>query len=77
MSKALEMSIGATRDLRAELEWLRPSRVYCMSELSRVEVDWRARKPNWVGERGRKGEILSRTSLSKILEGIQSKEIGR
>ena len=26
---------------------------------------------------GRKGEILSRTSLSKTLERVQSKEIGR
>ena len=46
-----------------------------MSKLSRVEVDCRAQKPCWVGERGRKREILWRTSLSKLLKEVQSREI--
>mgnify|MGYP006897515863 CR=1 FL=1 len=70
VSKALEISIPATRDLSAGKECLRPSRVLCMSEVSSVVVEWSARKPFRSEERGRKG-----TSLSKILDGVQSKDI--
>ena len=75
MSNALEV-FYSYKGSKSGFEWLRPSKVLCLSKLSRVEVEWRAGKPCWVEERGRKGVILSRTSISKILDGIQRKQIG-
>ena len=48
----------------------------CDSVVSSVVVDWRARKPPCVGDRGIRGVIFVRTSHSGILKGLQSSEMG-
>ncbi len=47
-----------------------------MMFVSSVDVECCALKPCCVGESGIYGEMLSRTSLSSIFEGLQSNEIG-
>ena len=64
----------ATRDFRTGLEWLRPSRVLCLSEHSRVEVKWKSRKQCWVGE---SGDLVENECLQDLRGDLQSKEIGR
>jgi len=76
VSKAFEMSMAATIDLRAGLPWLKPSLIDWVREQRRVDVEWRDRKPCCEGEREIKGEILLRTSLSKILDRLERREIG-
>ena len=76
VSKALLMSMAASNVLCAGLDWLRPSSVVCVMFVRRVVVECWGLKPCWEGERGMCGVMLFRTSLSSILEGVQSKETG-
>ena len=76
MSKALLMSMAASKDLYAGLFELRPSSIVCVRDVSSVEVECFGLKPCCDGESVMCGEMLLRTSLSSIFEGLQSSEIG-
>jgi len=39
-------------------------------------VEWSGLKPCWVGDRGMKGLVKARTSLSAIFEGVQRRVMG-
>ena len=41
VSKAFEMLIAVTRDVRAGLSWLNPSRIDRERDVSKVDVEWR------------------------------------
>ena len=55
---------------------LRPSSAVCESCVSSVVVECPDLKPCCEGESGMCGEMLSRTSLSSIFEGLQRSEMG-
>ena len=76
VSKALLMSIVARSVRCAGLGALRPSCIVCVREVRRVVVECCARKPCCVGERGMCGVMFARTSLSSILTGLHSREMG-
>ena len=76
VSKALLMSMATITVLSAGLFLLRPSRVLFVMSVRSVAVECCDLKPCCVGDSGMCGEMLLRTSLSSILEGVQSKEIG-
>ena len=48
----------------------------CVSVVRSVVVKWCVLKPCCVGERGMCGVMLVRTSLSSILRGLHSREMG-
>ena len=76
VSKALLMSMAASSVLCAGFDWLRPSRTVCVMFVRSVEVECWGLKPCWEGDRGKCGVMLLSTSLSSILEGVQSNETG-
>ena len=76
VSKALLMSIVASRVRCAGLGVLRPSSVVCVRVVRSVDVECKDLKPCWEGERGMCGVMFVRTSLSSILAGLQRREMG-
>ena len=76
VSKALLMSMAAISVLFAGFEWLRPSSVVCVRCVRSVDVECCGRKLCCVMDRGMSSVMLLRTSLSSILDGVQSREIG-
>ncbi len=76
VSKALLMSMAASNDLYAGLFVFRPSSIVCVMFVRSVVVECCDLKPCCVGESVMCGEMLFRTSLSSIFEGLQSSEIG-
>ena len=54
----------------------RPLRMCCVSVLTSVVVEWRARKPCCDVDKGIRGVIFVRTNLSSILKELQNSEIG-
>ena len=75
VSKALLMSIVTNRVRCAGLGVSRPSCMCCVSVVRNV-VEWWALKPCCVGERGVCGVMFVRTSLSSILRGFHSRDMG-
>ena len=76
VSKALLMSMAAMIVLSAGLLEFKPSSVVCVRWVRRVEVECRDLKPCCVGESGICGDMLFRTNLSSIFEGVDKSEIG-
>ena len=76
VSKALLMSMAAMSVLCAGLEWLRPSSVVCVMFVRRDVVECWGLKPCCAGDNGMCCVMLFRTSLSSILDGVQSNETG-
>ena len=76
VSKALLMSMAAIIVLSAGLFEFKPSSVVCERWVRRVDVECWDLKPCCEGDSGICGEMLFRTNLSSILEGVESKEIG-
>ena len=76
VSKALLMSIVARSVRCAGLGVFRPSSIVCVRLVRSVVVEWNVLKPCCVGERGMCGVMFVRTSLSSILTGLQSREMG-
>lgn len=76
VSKALLMSIVVIIVRAAGLLELRPSSVVCVMFVRRVEVECLGLKPCCVGDSGMCVSMLFKMSLSSILEGLLSNEIG-
>ena len=76
VSKALLMSIVARSVLYAGLGTFRPSCMYCVIVVRSVVVECRALKPSCVGDRGMCDVNVLRISLSRILIGLDNREIG-
>ena len=76
VAKALLMSI-VTRSVRcARFGAFRPSCMRCVSVVRSVVVEFLALKPCWVDEFWKPGMILMRISFSRILRGLQKRDIG-
>ena len=75
VSKALPMSIEARSVLCAGLGIFRPSCMHCVSVVRSVMVECSALKPCCVGDKGMRGVIVLRISLSRTLMGLHNKEI--
>ena len=76
VSKAFDMSTAVIIERCAGFDWFRPVRMCCVSVVRWVVVEWRGLKPCCVEDRGRWSVILSRISLSRILEGVHSSAMG-
>ena len=76
VSKALLMSIMAKSILCAGFEIFSPSCMYYVNVARSVVIESRALKPCFVGDKGVCGVIVLKISLSRILIGLQNKEIG-
>ena len=76
VSKALLMSIAASIVRCAGLCRFRPSSVVCVMFVRSVVVECCGLKPCWASDRGMWCEMLLRTSLSSIFEGVQRSDIG-
>ena len=76
-SKALLMSNVTRSVLCGGLAVFMPSKVLCVSSVSRVFVEWRGLKPCCEGARGMWGVMLFRMSRSRTLDGVQSRVMGR
>ena len=76
VSKALLMSMAAMIVLSAGLFEFKPSSVVCVRWVRSVDVECWDLKPCCEGESEICGEMLLRTNLSSILEGVLSSEIG-
>ena len=70
------MSIAAMIVRFAGLDWFRPSCMICVMWVRREDVECCALKPCCEGANGMSGVMSCRTSLSSILEGLLSSEIG-
>ena len=75
VSKALLLSNAANMVRCGGLGMLRPSCMCCVSVVRSVVVEWWARKPCCVGERGMCCVMFVRTSLSSILSRLHSREM--
>ena len=76
VSKALLMSMAASKDLEAGFCELRPSSIVCVRFVRRVDVECCDLKPCCEGDRLMCGVMLFTTSLSSILEGLQRRDRG-
>ena len=76
VSKALLMSIVAISVRYAGLAEFIPSSIVCVKLVRSVLVECLVLKPCWEAESGMYGLMTFRTSLSSILEGVQSNEMG-